>query len=68
MRYYVTARNLEDKQSLLGELTGVLDTVPLCQHNILVQDPDVGALLSDPRVLAVEPHVQDSRDIILEIA
>lgn len=68
MRYYVTARNIEDKQSLLGELTGVLDTVPLSQHNILVQDPDIDALLSDPRVLAVEPHVQDSRDIILEIA
>jgi len=50
MRYYVTARSVEDKQSLLGTLRDVIDTEPGSRRNILVGDTDIKALAQDPRV------------------
>ena len=59
MRYYVTARSAEDKQSLLGSLTGVIDTEPMSQCNILISDVDIDILKKDPRVLDIQPHPDD---------
>lgn len=59
MRYYVTARSPEDKQSLLLSLSGILDSEPGSRRNILVEDIDAAQLLKDPRVQDVQPHPGD---------
>jgi len=59
MRYYVTARSAEDKQSLLASLTNVIDREPMSLCNILIRDVDVDILKKDPRVLDIQPHPDD---------
>ena len=59
MRYYVTARSVEDKQSLLGTLRDVIDTEPGSRRKILVGDTDIKALAQDPRVKNIQPHPED---------
>jgi hypothetical protein len=59
MRYYVTARSVEDKQSLLSSLSSVIDTEPGSRRNILVSDRDIESLSRDPRVQDIQPHPED---------
>jgi hypothetical protein len=59
MRYYVTARSVEDKQSLLSSLSSVIDTEPGSRRNILVSDRDIESLFRDPRVQDIQPHPED---------
>jgi hypothetical protein len=59
MRYYVTARSAEDKQSLLCSLTNVIDTEPGSRRNILVSDTGIETLHQDPRVKNIQPHPED---------
>ena len=59
MRYYVTARSVEDKQSLLSSLSRVIDTEPGSRRNILVSDRDIESLFRDPRVQDIQPHPED---------
>ena len=59
MRYYVTARSVEDKQSLLSSLSSVIDTEPGSRRNILVSDRDLESLFRDPRVQDIQPHPED---------
>jgi hypothetical protein len=59
MRYYVTARSAEDKQSLLGSLTGVIDTEPMSLRNILVDADAIEKLANDPRIQDIQPHPED---------
>jgi len=59
MRYYVTARSAEDKQSLLGSLTAVIDTEPMSLRNILVDADAIEKLTNDPRVQDIQPHPED---------
>jgi len=59
MRYYVTARSVEDKQSLLSSLGSVIDTEPGSRRNILVSDRDIESLFRDPRVQDIQPHPED---------
>ena len=59
MRYYVTARSVEDKQSLLSSLSSVIDTEPGSRRNLLVSDRDIESLFRDPRVQDIQPHPED---------
>jgi hypothetical protein len=59
MRYYVTARSAEDKQSLLASLTNIIDKEPLSLRNILVSDAGIEKLANDSRVKDIQPHPED---------
>ena len=59
MRYYVTARSAEDKQSLLASLANIIDTEPMSLRNILVNDAGIEKLTNDPRVKDIQPHPED---------
>lgn len=59
MRYYVTARSPEDKQSLLESLDNIIDHEPGSRRNILVENINTKDLLTDPRVQDVQPHPED---------
>lgn len=59
MRYYITARSAEDKQSLLKSLDHVIDQEPGSRRNILVENIDPNDLSADPRVQDIQPHPDD---------
>ena len=67
MRYYVTARSPEHKQELLMILPNIIDTEPGSLRNILVSRADVDQLLTDPRILDVQPHPSDWPGLTVEI-
>jgi hypothetical protein len=59
MRYIVTARSAEDKQSLLNTLSDIIDPEPMSLSNIAVGPTDIDALQQDPRVQDIQPHPED---------
>lgn len=59
MRYIVTARSAEDKQSLLATIDDVVDAEPMSLRNIAVGSANIHTLQQDSRVQDIQPHPED---------